>query len=116
MMKPLITLVATAALLTACGQKTETADKDRTEGPVVSTSKEPRNEAVDTAPVTGESGPTPGANSYTETQAKSAIEAAGYTAVGALIQNAAGLWQGKATKDGKETTVSVDYKGAVTAQ
>jgi hypothetical protein len=113
MMKTLMTMAAAAALLTACGPKTETADK--TEGPVVSTSNEPRNTAVDTAPTTGETGPTPGASSYTEGQAKSAIESAGYSAVGPLTQNANGLWQGKATKDGKEVSVSVDYKGAVTA-
>lgn len=114
MIKPLITLAAAAALLAACGQKTEPGD--RTEGPAVSTSEAPRNTAVDTTPTTGEAGPTPGASSYTEAQARSAIESAGYTAVGSLTQNANGLWQGKATKDGKETSVSVDYKGAVTAQ
>jgi hypothetical protein len=27
-----------------------------------------------------------------------------------------GLWQGKATKDGQAVSVSVDYKGVVTAQ
>lgn len=113
MIRPIVTLAASALLLAACGPKTETADK--TEGPVVSTSQEPRNTAVDTAPTTGETGPTPGASSYTEAQAKSAIESAGFSAVGALTQNANGLWQGKATKDGKEVTVSVDYKGAVTA-
>jgi hypothetical protein len=112
MIKPLIVLAAAAALLTACGPKSQTADK--TAGPVVSTSQEPRNTAVDAAPTTDEAGPTPGANSYTEGQAKSAIESAGYTAVGALTQNANGLWQGPATKDGQQVTVSVDYKGAVT--
>lgn len=114
MLKPMITLAAAAALLTACGPKTDGADK--TEGPAVSTSQEPRNTAVDTTPTTGDAGPTAGASSFTEAQAKSAIESAGYSAVGPLTQNAEGLWQGKATKDGKETSVSVDYKGAVTAQ
>lgn len=113
MMKPLIVAAAAASLLAACGQKTETADK--TEGPAVSTSEAPRNTAVDTTPTTGDAGPTPGASSYTEGQAKGAIESAGYTGVGPLTQNANGLWQGKATKDGKEVSVSVDYKGAVTA-
>ena len=115
MIKPMMTMVAAAALLVACGPKTENAEPARTEGPVVSTSQEPRNEAVDTSPTTGETGPTPGASSYTEAQAKSAIESAGYTGVGVLTQNANGLWQGSATKDGKSVTVSVDYKGAVTA-
>lgn len=115
MMKSLTTLAAAAALLAACGPKSEPAEPSRTEGPVVSASEQPRNEAVDTTPTTGETGPTPGASSYTEAQAKSAIESAGYTAVGALTQNTNGLWQGMATKDGKEASVSVDYKGAVTA-
>ncbi|PVM83378.1 hypothetical protein [Caulobacter endophyticus] len=113
MKSSLLTLAAAAALLTACGPKTETADK--TEGPAVSTSEAPRNTAVDTTPTTGDAGPTPGASSYTEAQAKSAIESAGYTGVGPLTQNENGLWQGKAAKDGKEVSVSVDYKGAVTA-
>jgi hypothetical protein len=114
MIKPMMTLVAAAALLAACGPKSEKTEPARTEGPVVSTSQEPRNEAVDTAPTTGETGPTPGASSYTEAQAKSAIETAGYTGVGPLTQNANGLWQGKAIKDGQAVSVSVDYKGAVT--
>jgi hypothetical protein len=113
MIKSLLTMAAAAALLAACGPKTETADK--TEGPAVATSQEPRNTAVDTTPTTGDAGPTPGASSYTEGQAKGAIESAGYSAVGPLTQNANGLWEGKATKDGKEVSVSVDYKGAVTA-
>ncbi|PVM88584.1 hypothetical protein [Caulobacter endophyticus] len=114
MLRSAITLAAAAALLTACGPKAETADK--AEGPAVSTSQEPRNTAVDTTPTTGDAGPTAGASSFTENQAKGAIESAGYTAVGPLTQNGDGLWQGKATKDGRETSVSVDYKGAVTAQ
>jgi hypothetical protein len=117
MIRSIALVAASAALLTACGPKTETSagDTSRTEGPVVSTSEAPRNEAVDTTPTTGESGPTPGASSYTEAQARSAIESAGYTGVGALTQNTNGLWQGSAMKDGKSVSVSVDYKGAVTA-
>ncbi len=114
MLKPVAYATAALLLLAACNQKTA-ENTDRTNGPVVSASEQPRNEAVDTQPTTAETGPTPGANSYTEAQAKSAIESAGYTAVGPLTQNADGLWQGKASKDGIETQVSVDYKGAVTA-
>jgi hypothetical protein len=115
MMKTLVTLVAAAGLLAACGGG-DKAGADRTEGPVVSASEAPRNDAVDTTPTTGETAQTPGANSFTEAQARSAIEGAGYTAVGALTQDAQGVWQGKATKGGAETTVSVDYKGAVAPQ
>lgn len=113
MIKTYASLAAATLLLAACGQKA--ADSDKTAGPVVSASETPRNDAVNTAPSGGEGGPTPGANSFTEAQAKSAIESAGYTAVGVLTQDANGVWMGKATKDGAEKTVSVDYKGAVTA-
>jgi len=89
---------------------------ERTEGPVVSSPEDPQNPPIDTTPTTGETTQTPGANSFTEAQARSAIEAAGYTNVSSLTQNPEGLWQGKASKSGKETSVSVDYKGAVTPQ
>lgn len=113
MIKSLIGLGAAALLLVGCGQKS--ADADKTAGPAVAASETPRNEAVDTTPTTDAPGATPGANSFTEAQAKSAIEGAGYSAVGPLTQDANGVWMGKATKGGAETTVSVDYKGAVTA-
>jgi hypothetical protein len=113
MMKLVLGVAAAAALLAACGQKS--AEADNTEGPVVATSETPRNEAVDTSPTADPAAQTPGANSFTEAQARSAIEGAGYTGVGPLTQGADGIWTGKATKDGAETTVSVDYKGAVTA-
>ena len=113
MIKPILSVALAAALVAACGQKS--AEADNTKGPVVAASETPRNEAVDTTPTSGDAGPTAGANSFTEAQAKSAIESAGYTGVGALTQNANGLWQGPAMKDGAAVTVSVDYKGAVTA-
>lgn len=116
MTKTLVSLAATAALLAACGDGGGEAKSDATTGPVVSSSEEPRNDAVDTTPTTGDQGQTPGANSFTQDQAKGAIESAGYTNVGALTQNEQGLWQGPATKDGAQVNVSVDYKGAVTQQ
>lgn len=103
-----------AILLVACGQKP--AESDRTEGPVVSAPEAPGNAAVDTTPTTGDTAQTPGANSFTEAQAKGAIENAGYSNVSALTQNEQGIWSGKATMGGKEVAVSVDYKGAVSPQ
>lgn len=119
MTKTFVSLFATATLLAACGGGGESggeAKGDNTAGPAVSSSEEPRNTAVDTTPTTNDAGPTPGANSFTEGQAKSAIESAGYTNVGALTQDAQGLWKGSATKGGAQVDVSVDYKGAVTQQ
>ncbi|WP_309643400.1 hypothetical protein [Phenylobacterium sp.] len=110
--------VATAAtLLAACGDKPATTTTEaEAVAPAVSPAEAPGNTAVDATPMTDAAAPTPGANSFTEAQARSAIEGAGYTGVGALTQNADGIWQAKATKSGAETTVSVDYKGVVTAQ
>lgn len=116
MLKTFVLVAAATAALAACGPKTETAAGDNTAGPAVSTSETPRNTAVDTTPTTGETTQTPGANSFTEAQARGAIESAGYTAVSPLTQNEAGLWQGRGTKGGHEVAVSVDYKGAVTPQ
>lgn len=113
MIRTFIGVAAAAALLAACGQKS--AEADRAEGPVVSTSEAPRNEAVDTTPTQDAAALTPGANSFTEAQARAAIEASGYTGVGALTQDASGVWTGTATKDGAQAKVSVDYKGVVSA-
>lgn len=112
MSRSMMCVALAAMLLVACGQNN--ADHEKVEGPAVSTAAAPTNAAVDTAPTTGESGPTPGANSYTADQARSAIEKAGYTELGPLNQNANGVWQGQATKDGKKVSVSIDYKGAIT--
>ena len=112
MIRSVLAVAAAAALLTACGEKA--GEADRTEGPVVSAAESPANMPVDTAPAAGETALTPGANSFTEAQARGAIEGAGYTGVGPLTQNEQGIWQGMATKAGKQATVAVDYKGAVT--
>lgn len=113
MLRPLMGVALAAMLLAACGQKN--ADRQKVEGPAVSAAAAPTNVPVDTKPTTGESGPTPGASSYTADQARMAIEKAGYTNLGALNQNANGLWQGQAMKDGKKVSVAIDYKGAITA-
>ena len=60
--------------------------------------------------------PVAGANSFTEGQARDHIEKAGYTGVTALTKTPDGMWTGTATKGGKSATVSVDFKGAVTAK
>jgi hypothetical protein len=112
MLKTTIGVALAAMLLAACGQKN--ADHDKVEGPAVAAPAAPGNAAVDTAPTTGETGPTPGASSFTADQARAAIEKAGYSELGPLDQNANGLWQGQATKDGRKVNVSIDYKGAIT--
>ena len=58
--------------------------------------------------------PLPGANSFTEGQAKSRLEANGYTAIGELKKDDNGVWKGTATYGGQPVTVSVDYRGNIT--
>ncbi|WP_205598396.1 hypothetical protein [Caulobacter sp. 17J65-9] len=84
------------ALLAACGKPSE----------------KPGNPAVDTTP-TADTGTAAGANSFTEAQARGAIEKAGYTDVTELVQNDQGVWAGKAMKGGKSVPVSIDYRGSV---
>ncbi len=70
------------------------------------------NQAVAT---TSQSADTPakGANSFTESEARSRMQAKGYTNISGLSKNADGVWEGKAEKDGRSTTVWLDYKGNV---
>ena len=112
MIKTLTAVAGAALLLAACGQK-DTATTDQTAGPVVAAPTD-GNQAVDTTPTAEAGAVSAGASSFTEDQARGAFEKAGYTLVGPLTQNANGIWQGKATKGGVETSVGIDYKGAIT--
>lgn len=60
--------------------------------------------------------PVEGANSFTEGQAKDRIVEAGYADVTELKLDDKGVWQGKATKDGKAVMVSLDYQGNIVAK
>jgi hypothetical protein len=113
MTRAIYALAATALLLTACGDNS--ADQGRVEGPVVSESEAPRNPAVDATANAADATLTPGASSFTEAQARSAIEKQGYTDVGPLSQDTQGIWTATATKAGVRSQVSVDYKGVVSA-
>jgi len=59
--------------------------------------------------------PAKGANSFTEDQARSRFAKAGYKLASKLTKQN-GLWQGAATKGGKQFTVMLDYKGNITAR
>lgn len=60
--------------------------------------------------------PAAGANSFTEGQAKSRIEGAGYSNVTALAKDKDGVWRGKGSKGGKAMDVSLDYQGNIVAK
>ena len=57
--------------------------------------------------------PVKGRNSFTEGEAKSRIEKAGFSNVSELKKDDDGVWRGKAMKDGKSVDVSLDYQGNV---
>jgi protein CpxP len=65
--------------------------------------------------VKAQGGATPGANSFTESQARSRLEKNGYSQVSELKKDHDGIWRGSAMKDGSSVQVSVDYKGEVAA-
>ena len=50
---------------------------------------------------------------FTADQARSRFEGSGYTGVRELQEDVRGNWHGKAVKDGKTVTVTLDYKGSV---
>jgi hypothetical protein len=73
----------------------------------------PMNPAVTTPSTPSATMPAPGANSFTEAQAKARLEAQGFTAVTGLAKDKDGIWRGMATKAGRSASVAVDYQGNV---
>jgi hypothetical protein len=69
--------------------------------------------ATPTQPTTN--APVAGSNSFTEGQARSRIEAAGYTNVTDLQKDDQGVWRGRATRNGTNTPVGLDFQGNVVA-
>ena len=75
----------------------------------------PGNNAVNSKGENNSNAPVAGANSFTEGQAKSRIEQAGYTNVTDLKKDDNGVWRGKASKGGSSSNVSIDFQGNVNA-
>ena len=57
--------------------------------------------------------PAAGANSFTEGQARSRIEAAGFTGVQDLKKDESGVWRGRAMRGGQTAEVGLDFQGNV---
>ncbi|MCP3388228.1 hypothetical protein NLM27_05475 [Bradyrhizobium sp. CCGB12] len=73
----------------------------------------PGNNAVNSSDQNNANKPVAGRNSFTEGQAKSRIEDAGYSNVSGLQKDDQGVWRGKADKAGTKSDVSVDFQGNV---
>jgi hypothetical protein len=52
---------------------------------------------------------------FAEDQARSQIEAKGFSSISGLRKDAKGIWRGKAEKDGLPVNVTIDVNGHVTA-
>ncbi len=59
--------------------------------------------------------PVPGANSFTEGQARARIGDAGFADVQGLRLDDQGIWRGRAMRNGQQTGVALDYQGNVVA-
>ncbi|WFU57673.1 hypothetical protein QA639_09225 [Bradyrhizobium pachyrhizi] len=96
-------IISTAALLSSAPVSAQTPPAQ----------SGPSNSAVNRSGENNSNVPVAGRNSFTEGQAKSRIEAAGYSGVSDLKKDDNGVWRGKATKGGNQTEVSLDFQGNV---
>ena len=101
-MKQMI-IVATMALA-ATGAVAQTSQSS-SHNPVVKDSK-PHRVAT----------PALGHSSFTKDQVRGRLTKAGYTDISNLKGTKDGAWQASAMKEGKPVTVTLDYKGNITAQ
>src|SRR6187399_2845131 len=100
-MRTYLVIAAAAAMLTS-NAMAQPANRDANT-PAVNSPNTPPNPGA----------PVAGANSFTEGQAKSRIEANGFTNVSGLKKDDAGVWRGKASKGSQSMNVSVDFQGNV---
>ncbi|CAN7417354.1 PepSY domain-containing protein [Rhizobium sp. LjRoot254] len=57
--------------------------------------------------------PVPGENSFTESQVRNRLAAAGYTGIGYLDLDSDGVWRTTAMKDDTLVSLGVDHKGNI---
>ena len=74
---------------------------------------EPGPPAIKTTEGNNPGAPAAGANSFTEDQAKSRIEARGFANVSELKKDDQGIWRGMAQRDGRKVQVMLDFQGNV---
>jgi putative membrane protein len=119
-MKNLLTLTALAALAAAtsvpawaldAGKQPDTAGNPAT---TISTIKQPAVSPEQTGAIP-QTRLEPGANSFTEDQARARIQEAGFTNIGKLTLDDQGIWRGPAVKGATALTIGLDYKGDIAA-
>lgn len=103
-----LTLLLTGAATAQTGQSTG--------NPAV---KDPQPSAQQSDQAKGQAGQAKlesGSNSFTEAQARSRFEEAGYQKLADLKKDDNGIWRGKAEKDGRQVTVGLDFKGNIATE
>ena len=105
MRKTLVLAALVAIAIPAFAQQPSPPANRNANTPAVNTPNSPTNPGA----------PVAGANSFTEAQAKSRIEAKGYASVSGLKKDNAGVWRGMAKQGDKAVKVSVDFQGNVVA-
>ena len=106
MRKLLITTALVAVAIPAMAQQPSPPANRDANTPAVNTPNSPPNPGA----------PVAGSNSFTEGQAKSRIEARGFTNVSGLVKDNDGVWRGTAIQGGKSVKVSLDFQGNVVTQ
>lgn len=81
-----------------------------------STSTAPAAVTTTDAPTRTTEAPVPGANSFTEGQAKARMEERGYTQLTEIRKDDQGIWRAKGMKDGQSVGVALDYQGNIVTQ
>jgi hypothetical protein len=103
----LVSLLVASTLPVLAQQPTNTPPANRDANtPAINSPNSPPNPGA----------PVAGANSFTEGQAKSRIEAKGFQNVSELRKDASGVWRGKAMQGGKSVNVSLDFQGNVVSE
>ncbi|MBM6592624.1 hypothetical protein [Microvirga pudoricolor] len=117
-MRRILATVAAAVLSTAAVAQSP-ATTAPTTGPADSSTMGTTNPAVTVKPKASPESTgsvEPGANSFTEAQARSRIEAQGFSDIKDLRKDDQGIWRGTAMRNGQSTSVALDFKGTVAAQ
>ena len=105
-MRNLLAVAAVLAVLASSGMA-------QTQNPPAQDS--PQNSAINSPDSSTRqvNAPVAGANSFTESQARSRIEKMGFADVTDLKKDDNGVWRGRAMKGGHMVDVSIDYQGNV---
>ena len=113
-------LVVIMTLAAALGAGAALAQSEQRQGnPAVKSPQPNSDQSSSRGAVGGDAGRArlePGSNSFTESQARSKIEQAGYQNITDLKKDDQGIWRAKAKKGGKTVSVGLDFKGNVATQ